>query len=207
MRFGDLLALRRCFDEMRAPCDEELPFEDDGLLHAEDIERALRALERDREERRPSRRRSAPRATAPRRSRPTLFKRCGLRRALTFADVIALMYPLSTRRERDALAAAADAALNATGSTPRASESGDAEVAETLFRRADEDGSGELDAEEFREALAQFGFEDKDEQDAMFREIDADGGGTVSWDEFLRWWRGEDDSWNPDGEQMGECDQ
>ena len=113
------------------------------------------------------------------------------------------MYPLSTRRERDALAAAADAALNATGSTPRASESGDAEIAETLFRRADEDGSGELDAEEFREALAQFGFEDKDEQDAMFREIDADGGGTVSWDEFLRWWRGEDD-WEPEDEQEGE---
>ena len=71
------------------------------------------------------------------------------------------------------------------------------------FRRADEDGSGELDAEEFREALAQFGFEDKDEQDAMFREIDADGGGTVSWDEFLRWWRGEDD-WENEDEQEGE---
>ena len=73
----------------------------------------------------------------------------------------------------------------------------------SFFQVFDSDGSGELDAEEFREALAQFGFEDKDEQDAMFREIDADGGGTVSWDEFLRWWRGEDD-WEPEDEQEGE---
>ena len=115
----DLLALRRCFDEMRAPCDDELPFEDDGLLHAGDIERALRALERDRE-RRPSRRRSAPRRGdgAPPLA-PDALQALWLAsrtdvRGRHRTDVPAVHAP----RARRALAAAADAALNATGSTP-----------------------------------------------------------------------------------------
>ena len=107
---------------------------------------------------------------------------------MSFADVLAVMYPMSTPRERAAMAAA---------TTPRettmASEDTpiSAEDAAGIFRRADADASGELDASEFGEVLRELGVDDAEEREAMFREMDADGGGTVSWEEFREWWFGE----------------
>jgi hypothetical protein len=54
-----------------------------------------------------------------------------------------------------------------------------------LFRELDEDGSGELDIDEFTQALRRFGIAESDDCIAkMFKVIDADGGGTLDFDEF-----------------------
>ncbi len=66
-----------------------------------------------------------------------------------------------------------------------------------VFERIDTDGSGEIDREEFRRAVAMMGFEvpgaipetlrkpEQFEVDAAFDVLDADGGGAVEIDEFL----------------------
>jgi|EP01049_Picozoa_sp_SAG25_P010153 Ca2+-binding EF-hand superfamily protein len=53
------------------------------------------------------------------------------------------------------------------------------------FERMDTDGSGELDAGEFRTSLLEMGLGMSDEEMGLvMREIDVDGGGTISIDEF-----------------------
>ena len=53
------------------------------------------------------------------------------------------------------------------------------------FAKFDEDGSGELDVDEFRNALLEMGLGMNDEDMGLvMREIDKDGGGTISIDEF-----------------------
>ena len=53
------------------------------------------------------------------------------------------------------------------------------------FAKFDDDGSGELDVDEFRAALLEMGLGMDDEQMGLvMREIDKDGGGTISIDEF-----------------------
>ena len=53
------------------------------------------------------------------------------------------------------------------------------------FAKFDDDGSGELDVDEFRAALLEMGLGMDDEQMGLvMREIDTDGGGTISIDEF-----------------------
>lgn len=53
------------------------------------------------------------------------------------------------------------------------------------FAKFDEDGSGELDVDEFRAALLEMGLGmDGDQMGLVMREIDKDGGGTISIDEF-----------------------
>ena len=54
------------------------------------------------------------------------------------------------------------------------------------FRNADADGSGELDAEEFRQAIKAMncGLGDKD-ADALFQLADSDGSGTLGINEFF----------------------
>ena len=107
---------------------------------------------------------------------------------MSFADVLAVMYPLSTPRERVAMADA-----TAPRETTTSSEDALMSTAEAvgIFRRADSDASGELDASEFGEVLRELGVDDAEEREAMFREMDTDGGGTVSWEEFREWWFGE----------------
>jgi Ca2+-binding EF-hand superfamily protein len=53
-------------------------------------------------------------------------------------------------------------------------------------QEADDDGSGELDIEEFCEQLGPYLGKDltKEEVTQLFMKIDADAGGTVDWDEF-----------------------
>jgi hypothetical protein len=107
---------------------------------------------------------------------------------MSFADVLGVMYPLSTPRERVAMADA-----TAPRETTTASEDAPISAADAvgIFRRADADASGELDASEFGEVLRELGVDDAEERETMFREMDADGGGTVSWEEFREWWFGE----------------
>ena len=107
---------------------------------------------------------------------------------MSFADVLAVMYPLSTPRERVAMADA-----TAPRETTTSSEDALMSTAEAvgIFRRADSDASGELNASEFGEVLREVGVDDAAEREAMFREMDTDGGGTVSWEEFREWWFGE----------------
>ena len=55
-----------------------------------------------------------------------------------------------------------------------------------LVQDADDDGSGELDCDEFCEQLGPYLGKDLSKQQIMqlFMKIDADAGGTVDWDEF-----------------------
>jgi hypothetical protein len=54
------------------------------------------------------------------------------------------------------------------------------------LQEADDDGSGELDIDEFCEQLGPYLGKDltKEEVNQLFMKIDADAGGTVDWDEF-----------------------
>lgn len=63
----------------------------------------------------------------------------------------------------------------------------DKEQAARLFSEHDDDGSGELDFDEFREVMREIAgkaLSDKQLQEA-FSAVDTDGNGMVSWDEFL----------------------
>ena len=63
----------------------------------------------------------------------------------------------------------------------------DKEQAARLFSEYDDDGSGELDFDEFREVMREIAgktLSDKQLQEA-FTAVDTDGNGMVSWDEFL----------------------
>ncbi|KAL3663042.1 hypothetical protein V7S43_011983 [Phytophthora oleae] len=54
------------------------------------------------------------------------------------------------------------------------------------FNRYDRDGSGELDYNEFRNLMRDYGVSDDGEIDALIDEIDDDGSGSISYEEFVR---------------------
>ena len=58
-------------------------------------------------------------------------------------------------------------------------------VLSSIFKKYDEDNSGELDFEEFSQALDNLGIIDEHAQRALFHLADADNGGTISIDEFI----------------------
>eukprot|EP01083_Nonionella_stella_P055718 146873_1 len=59
-------------------------------------------------------------------------------------------------------------------------------VLQSVFKKYDDDGSGELDIEEFSDALNDLGVIDEHEQKAIFHLADADNGGTVCINEFIQ---------------------
>jgi Ca2+-binding EF-hand superfamily protein/6,7-dimethyl-8-ribityllumazine synthase len=60
------------------------------------------------------------------------------------------------------------------------------------FRIIDDDGSGELDLQEFKKAIAEHAMDWNDEDvESVFNYFDEDGGGTIGYDEFLLGVRGE----------------
>ena len=107
---------------------------------------------------------------------------------MSFADVLAVMYPLSTPRERVAMADATapprdDDVVGGRAHVHRGSRG---DLSTRGFGRERRTGR-------FRvwEVLRELGVDDAEEREAMFREMDTDGGGTVSWEEFREWWFGE----------------
>ena len=59
-------------------------------------------------------------------------------------------------------------------------------VLQSVFKRYDTDGNGDLDIQEFSRALSDLGVIDEHEQKAIFVLADADNGGTVGTAEFIK---------------------
>ena len=89
--------------------------------------------------------------------------------------------PLSTQQLEQQKAMASFAVSRIVGMTRRANMS-----IEDLFRRIDEDGSGEIDLNKFRRTMLvmEVSFTDEEIQ-ALISQLDADGGGTLTLDEFV----------------------
>ena len=83
------------------------------------------------------------------------------------------------------------AAAVATGrsSRSRSNQQSEPTAVERMFREADTDGSGGLDADEIAGLCKQMGNKlSKGGLKAAMAEMDADGSGVVSFDEFNGWW-------------------
>ena len=59
-------------------------------------------------------------------------------------------------------------------------------VLQSVFKKYDTDGNGDLDLQEFSRALSDLGVIDETEQKAIFVLADADNGGTVGTAEFIK---------------------
>ena len=99
----------------------------------------------------------------------------------TILKTIGARLPLSTQQLEEQLAIASFAVSRIVGMTKRANMS-----IEDLFRRIDEDGSGEIDLNEFRRTMLamEVSFTDQ-EIEALMSQLDADGGGSLTLDEFV----------------------
>jgi len=66
----------------------------------------------------------------------------------------------------------------------------DPEVIRRAFMAVDTDGSGDIDAEEFRQCCRNMKLKvSEEEAKELFNAIDLDGNGTLDFSEFLTWWR------------------
>lgn len=104
--------------------------------------------------------------------------------ALNWKALLQLAYPKASEEGLEGLLAVhekqkEDAHLQATSN-----EMADLKA---LWSMWDADGSGELDPEEFRRALAMLNISAA-EAETVYHSIDDDGNGFISLDEFARWW-------------------
>ncbi|EQC27772.1 hypothetical protein SDRG_14356 [Saprolegnia diclina VS20] len=59
-----------------------------------------------------------------------------------------------------------------------------------VFDDYDEDGTGDIDAEELGKIAEDLGEPlSKEELEYLIMEFDADGSGTIDWEEFIAWWK------------------
>lgn len=84
--------------------------------------------------------------------------------------------------------------LDETGASPRAHDPAPCpevrkrEVFEQVFKKYDDDGSGEIDSKEFANILKELGWRhDEEAVTEALKFLDEDGNGTIEIDEFLEW--------------------
>ena len=102
----------------------------------------------------------------------------------TLKELLRLYYPNNSPADYDALVAAS-VPLEAPP-PPEVSQ----EELEAMFKVWDEDGSGEIDIDEFKGVMARLGLVNETEMERFFYEIDTDMSGAVTCDELTAWWFG-----------------
>ena len=102
----------------------------------------------------------------------------------TLKELLRLYYPNNSPADYDALVAAS-VPLEAPP-PPEVSQ----EELEAMFKVWDEDGSGEIDIDEFKGVMARLGLVNETEMERFFYEIDTDVSGAVTCDELTAWWFG-----------------
>lgn len=106
---------------------------------------------------------------------------------LTFKDILRLMYPNKSADDYKNLDIGTAPQVQIVEDAPNPVKEEDVDE---MFDIWDEDGSGQLDKEEFKQMLRKLGVSDEAELEDYFNEIDQDGGGTVTVEELKEWWFG-----------------
>jgi len=109
--------------------------------------------------------------------------------SLTWKALLMLAYPKASEDGFEGLLAIHEKTKKLDTLTANANELADLM---SLWNMWDVDGSGELDPEEFRRALAMLNISSS-EAESLYASIDDDANGFISLDEFARWWLTDND--------------